>query len=264
MARAAPPASWSSRRASRSPRWSAPSRADVVFTSGGTEANVLALTPRSADGVLLVSAIEHPSVLAGGRFARPGSGRSPVDARRPDRPRGARGRAAGRRRSPALVSRDGRQQRDRRDPAGVRGRRPGARGGRPPARRRGPGRRPVPVRYQRARRRSDDAFGPQARRPEGRRRADPTRRGARALEPLLRGGGQERGARAGTENVAGDRRLRRGRSGRPGRPRRRGGADGGAARPARARPARDLAGGDDLRRGSRRGCPTRRCSRCRA
>ena len=41
---------------------------NVVFTSGGTEANVLALTPRSADGVLLVSAIEHPSVLAGGRF----------------------------------------------------------------------------------------------------------------------------------------------------------------------------------------------------
>ena len=41
---------------------------NVVFTSGGTEANVLALTPLSADGVLLVSAIEHPSVLAGGRF----------------------------------------------------------------------------------------------------------------------------------------------------------------------------------------------------
>ena len=49
--------------------------ADVVFTSGGTEANALALTPglRRAAGEpvrrLLVSAIEHPSVLAGGRFA---------------------------------------------------------------------------------------------------------------------------------------------------------------------------------------------------
>jgi cysteine desulfurase len=47
---------------------------NVVFTSGGTEANALALTPglRRASGVpvtrLLVSAIEHVSVLAGGRF----------------------------------------------------------------------------------------------------------------------------------------------------------------------------------------------------
>ena len=46
---------------------------NVVFTSGGTEANVLALTPPSdpaaATGAkLLVSRIEHTSVLAGGRF----------------------------------------------------------------------------------------------------------------------------------------------------------------------------------------------------
>jgi cysteine desulfurase len=47
---------------------------NVIFTSGGTEANALALTPglRRAEGVpvarLLVSAIEHASVLAGGRF----------------------------------------------------------------------------------------------------------------------------------------------------------------------------------------------------
>jgi cysteine desulfurase len=46
----------------------------VVFSSGGTEANALALTPglRRGPGVpvqkLLVSAIEHASVLAGGRF----------------------------------------------------------------------------------------------------------------------------------------------------------------------------------------------------
>jgi cysteine desulfurase len=50
---------------------------NVVFTSGGTEANALALTPaieRPGDrrplDRLLVSAIEHPSVLSGGRFAR--------------------------------------------------------------------------------------------------------------------------------------------------------------------------------------------------
>ena len=41
---------------------------DVVFTSGGTEANMLALSPVLGDS-LLVSAIEHPSVRSGGRFA---------------------------------------------------------------------------------------------------------------------------------------------------------------------------------------------------
>ncbi|HWP26273.1 MAG TPA: cysteine desulfurase family protein [Xanthobacteraceae bacterium] len=48
---------------------------DVIFTSGGTEANVLALDPtmeseerKGAIGRLLVSAIEHPSVRSGGRF----------------------------------------------------------------------------------------------------------------------------------------------------------------------------------------------------
>ena len=47
---------------------------DVVFTSGGTEANALALTPGLRRGAgepaqrLLVSAIEHTSVLSGGRF----------------------------------------------------------------------------------------------------------------------------------------------------------------------------------------------------
>ena len=56
---------------------------DVVFTSGGTEANALALTPGLRRGAgdrsarLLVSAIEHPSVLAGGRF--------PADAIEPSR-----------------------------------------------------------------------------------------------------------------------------------------------------------------------------------
>ena len=50
---------------------------NVVFTSGGTEANGLALGPaierpgdRQLLDRLLVSAIEHPSVASGGRFAR--------------------------------------------------------------------------------------------------------------------------------------------------------------------------------------------------
>jgi cysteine desulfurase len=48
---------------------------NLVFTSGGTEANALALTPGLHRGVglpitrLLLSAVEHPSVLAGGRFS---------------------------------------------------------------------------------------------------------------------------------------------------------------------------------------------------
>ncbi len=51
--------------------------ADVVFTSGGTEANMLALTPaietpgeKRPRERLLMSAIEHSSVRAGGRFSR--------------------------------------------------------------------------------------------------------------------------------------------------------------------------------------------------
>ena len=49
---------------------------NVIFTAGGTEANALALSPGIQVGSdrhpftrLLVSGIEHPSVLAGGRFA---------------------------------------------------------------------------------------------------------------------------------------------------------------------------------------------------
>src|ERR1700761_5162708 len=48
---------------------------NVVFTSGGTEANTMALTPGVRRGVgpacerLVVSAIEHASVLSGGRFS---------------------------------------------------------------------------------------------------------------------------------------------------------------------------------------------------
>jgi len=49
---------------------------NVIFTSGGTEANALALSPAIEAGAgkaprdrLLVSTIEHPSVLARGRFA---------------------------------------------------------------------------------------------------------------------------------------------------------------------------------------------------
>ncbi len=44
---------------------------DVIFTSGGTEANALALAAQGGQAwQCYLSAIEHPSVLAGGRFYR--------------------------------------------------------------------------------------------------------------------------------------------------------------------------------------------------
>jgi cysteine desulfurase len=87
---------------------------NVIFTSGGTEANALALTPaierpghKEPKGLLarlLVSAIEHPSVRSGGRFAHDSveeiavSGDGVVDLADLERRLGATGRG------PALVS----------------------------------------------------------------------------------------------------------------------------------------------------------------
>jgi cysteine desulfurase len=57
---------------------------NVIFTSGGTEANALALTPsvrgrnKQAIDKLIVSSIEHASVLAGGQFAPDRIARLPV------------------------------------------------------------------------------------------------------------------------------------------------------------------------------------------
>jgi cysteine desulfurase len=60
---------------------------NVVFTSGGTEANMMALSPALGTGqdrarrdCLVISAIEHPSVLAGGRFPREAIETAPVTA----------------------------------------------------------------------------------------------------------------------------------------------------------------------------------------
>ena len=54
---------------------------DVIFTSGGTEANALALAAQSSEAWhRYISAVEHPSVLAGGRFHRETTTRIPVTA----------------------------------------------------------------------------------------------------------------------------------------------------------------------------------------
>ena len=59
---------------------------NVIFTSGATEANALALTPGVEVGgketlhdKLFVSAVEHPSVRRGGRFAAEDLQELPVD-----------------------------------------------------------------------------------------------------------------------------------------------------------------------------------------
>jgi cysteine desulfurase len=61
--------------------------ANVIFTSSGTEANALSLTSaietaeeKEPRGKLLISAVEHPSVRAGGRFERGAIADIPVDA----------------------------------------------------------------------------------------------------------------------------------------------------------------------------------------
>ena len=61
--------------------------ADVIFTGSGTEANMLALTPaietageKRPRDKLLMSAIEHSSVRAGGKFSRDAIEDIPVDA----------------------------------------------------------------------------------------------------------------------------------------------------------------------------------------
>ena len=123
---------------------------------------------------LLVSAIEHPSVRAGGRFAAveeipvTADGVVDLDAlkRRP------------RERVAAAGFHHARQQRDRRGSAGRAGGRACSRRGRPSACRRGAGAGQYCLRFQGARRRSDDAVGAQDRRAAGCRRADQARRGS--------------------------------------------------------------------------------------
>ena len=198
--------------------------ADVIFTSSGTEANMLALTPaietagekRPRDR-LLISAIEHPSVRAGGRFPREAIEDIPVEATDayPGRVNLA---ALAEALTPAKTSRPLVSLMLANNETGVV--QPVAEaadnracGGRPSACRCRAGRGAHPLRYPRARRRSVDAVGPQDRRRQGRRR--PGARGRahsfrRSADPRRRSGA---GASRRHGKCRRDRRLRRGRRG---------------------------------------------------
>src|SRR3974377_2377882 len=54
---------------------------DVIFTSGGSEANALALAAQPGEAWhCYMSAVEHPSVLASGRFYRGSTSKIPVSS----------------------------------------------------------------------------------------------------------------------------------------------------------------------------------------
>jgi cysteine desulfurase len=173
---------------------------NVVFTAGGTEANALALSPANGCERLLVSAIEHPSVLAGGRFAPENvekiavtaDGRGDLEALRKALTQGPKSLVsimlannetgvvqpvseAARlvRESGGLLHVDAVQ---------------------------GAGRIPCDINVLGA-----DFLSVSAHKIGGPKGCGALikRSEALALDPLIRGGGQERGARAGTENVAG-------------------------------------------------------------
>jgi cysteine desulfurase len=183
---------------------------NVVFTSGGTEANMLALSPltgagpgTAACGRLLVSAIEHPSVLAGGRFPAAAVERVPAT------PAGVVDLAALARRLTALAAEGTRplvslmlagNETGTLQPVSQAARLTHAAGGLLHVDAvQAAGRIPCDI----------SALGADLLTLSGHKIGAPKGVGALvkrdealALDPLVKGGGQERGARAGTENVA--------------------------------------------------------------
>ncbi len=208
-------------------RWWARRPARSMFTSGGTEANNLALSGAGRRRVL-VSAVEHDSVLsrraACGDRSRSTATASSISAAL-ERLLAAYGRAE------PWSSRDAGQQRDGRAAADRRGRAPRARGRRAGALRCGAGRGQGPGRPARRWASTISACPPTSSAARPGVGALVVRAGAPFGAGPLKGGGQESKRRAGTENVAGIVGLRRGR---------RGGARRGSDAAALARPASKL------------------------
>lgn len=173
---------------------------NVIFTSGGTEANVLALTPSSAGEVLLVSSIEHPSVLAGGRFDPMQVRQVPVttDGRIDLGALADALRTAGR---PALMSlMAANNETGVLQPVSEAAVLVHAAGGRMHVDAvQAAGRIPLDINAIGA-----DLITVSSHKLGGPKGAGALIRGSQVapVEPMIRGGGQERGARAGTENVA--------------------------------------------------------------
>jgi cysteine desulfurase len=169
---------------------------EVIFTGGGTEANMTALAPGLGDS-LVVSAIEHPSVLNGGRFGD--IGKVPVTADGVVDLAALTGVLAGRSR-PLVSLMLANNESGVIQPVAAAAARVHAAGGLLHVDAvQGPGRIPCDFKSLGADLMTLSAHkigGPQG-------VGALVRRDGLSLDPLVRGGGQERGARAGTENVAG-------------------------------------------------------------
>ena len=190
----------------RSRLWSARSPRTSPSPAGATEANMLALTPaiesrrRGRATALFVSAVEHPSVLQRRAFC--GRSRRAIAGRRRRHRRSrqrSRARSAEAERPLVSVMLANNETGVVQPIAEVADIVHAAGGLLHVDAVQAPGR--IACDIDDARRRPADDFLAQARRPAGRRRAGP-RAAICIAEPLIRGGGQERGLRAGTENVA--------------------------------------------------------------
>jgi cysteine desulfurase len=182
---------------------------DVTFTSGGTEANIQALTPKiglpgpgkAERDILLVSAIEHPSVRAGGRFPQNAVEEIPVDGHgRLDLDRLARRLAALEGARPLVSIMLANNETGVVQPVSAAAAQIHAAGGLLHVDAvQGPGRISCKINELLPDLMTISAHklgGPQG-------VGALIKRSELTLEPLFRGGGQERGERAGTENVAG-------------------------------------------------------------